>query len=125
MTYLHAHIGVVHVYTCAQVLVGALAQEVLDKLVAVLEVVSAAAPLPGLAVLQVGGLITGAALHAAGAAGLGHGVRQTRRGDGVQEGCFFEPCGRTRGRDEGQDRAGERAARPFVWSEGGSCGGLI
>ena len=110
MTYLHAHVGVVHVHARTQVLVGALAQEVLDKLVAVLEVVSAAAPLPGLAVLQVGGLVAGAALHAAGAAGLGHGVRQARRGDGVQEGGLFEACGRTRRRDEGRDRAGEEAA---------------
>ena len=81
-----------HVYTCTQVLVGAFAQEVLDKLVAVLQVVAATPPLPGLAVLQVWGLVTGAALHPPGAAGLGHGVGQARRRDGVQESCLLEAC---------------------------------
>lgn len=74
LDYLHAHICVVHVHTCAQVLVGAFAQEVLHKLVGVFEVVSAAPPLPGLSVLQVRGLVTRAALHASCAASFGHRV---------------------------------------------------
>lgn len=75
-THLHAHVSVVHVHAGTQVLVGAFAQEVLDKLVAVLQVVSTAAPLPGLAVLQVWCFITGATLHPPGATRLGHGVSQ-------------------------------------------------
>lgn len=89
--YLHANIGVVHVHPGTEIFVGPLAQEVLDKLVAVLKVVSTAAPLPGLAVLQVWGLVTGAALHAARAAGLGHGMGQASRGDGIQKGRLLEP----------------------------------
>lgn len=79
-----------HVHACAQVLVGTFAQEVLDKLVGVFEVVSAASPLPRLAVLQVGGLVARAALHASCAARFGHSVGQARRGDGIQEGCLFK-----------------------------------
>lgn len=74
-----------------------LPQELLQELGAVLEVVPADAPLPGLAVLQAGGVVAGAALHAPRAARLGHGVRQPRRGDGVQEGCLLETCRDTRG----------------------------
>lgn len=65
-----------HVHASAQVLVGAFAQEVLDKLVSVFEVVATASPLPRLAVLQVRGLITRAALHASRAAGFGHRMGQ-------------------------------------------------
>lgn len=75
-THLHAHVSVVHVHAGTQVLIGAFAQEVLDKLVAVLEVVATAAPLPGLSVLQVWGFIAGATLHPPSAARLGHGVSQ-------------------------------------------------
>lgn len=79
-----------HVHACTQVFVGAFAQEVLDKLVGVFEVVSAASPLPRLAVLQVRGLVTRAAFHASGAARFGQRVSQARRGDGIQEGCLFK-----------------------------------
>lgn len=79
-----------HVHVCSQVLVGAFAQELLDKLVGVFEVVSAASPLPRLAVLQVRGFVTRAALHASGAASFGHGVGQAGRGDGVQEGGLLK-----------------------------------
>lgn len=61
-----------HVHACAEVLVGAFAQEVLNKLVGVFEVVSAASPLPRLAVLQVRSLVTRAALHPSCAASFGH-----------------------------------------------------
>lgn len=89
-THLHAHIRVVHVHACTQVFVGAFAQEVLDKLVGVFEVVSTASPLPRLAVLQVRGLVTCAALHTSRAASLGQRVSKARRGDGIQEGCLFK-----------------------------------
>ena len=92
--YLHANISVVHVHPSTEIFVRSLAQKVLDKFVAVLEVVSAAAPLPGLAVLQVWGFVTGTALHAARTAGLGHGMGQASRGDGKQKGCLLEPWGR-------------------------------
>lgn len=63
---LDAHVGVVHINPGSQVLAGfPLPQEVLDKFNAVLEVVPTAAPLPRLFILQVRGLVTGAALHAA------------------------------------------------------------
>lgn len=78
------------VHPGSQVLVGLPPQELLDKLVAVFQVVAAAAPLPGLAVLQVGGLVAGATLHPTRAACLGHGVRQPRRGNGVQEGRLLK-----------------------------------
>jgi len=74
-TYLHAHEVIVEVHPGSQVLVGLPPQELLDKLVAVFQVVTAAAPLPSLAVLQVRGLITGATLHPPRAARLGHGMR--------------------------------------------------
>lgn len=90
MAHLHAHEVVVEVHPGSQVLVGLPPQELLDKLVAVFQVVAAATPLPGLAVLQVGGLITGAALHPARAACLSHGVRQPCRGNGVQEGRLLK-----------------------------------
>lgn len=72
--YLHSYIAVVRVYPGAEILVGPLTQEVFDKFVTVLEVVSAATPLPGFAVLQIWSLVTGAALHAASAAGFCHGM---------------------------------------------------
>jgi len=86
----------VHVHACTQVLVGAFAQEVLDELVCVFEVVPAAPPLPRLAVLQVRGLVARAALHAPRAARFGHRVGQARRGDGVQEGRLFKSFRRRR-----------------------------
>lgn len=89
-TYLHAHICIVHVHACTQVFVGAFAQEVLDKLVCIFEVVSAASPLPRLAVLQVRRLVTRAALHASSAASFGQCMSQARGGDGIQEGCLFK-----------------------------------
>lgn len=69
--------AVVHVDAGAQVLVGPLAQEVLDELVAVFEVVPTAPPLPGLSVLQVRSLVTGAALHPSCTARFSHGMGQT------------------------------------------------
>lgn len=90
--YLHAHVCIMHVHACAQVLVGAFAQEVFDKLVGILEVVSTASPLPRLAVLQVRGLVTRAALHASRAASFRHSVGEARWGDGIQEGCLFKSC---------------------------------
>lgn len=89
--YLDADVCVEHVHACAQVLVGAFAQEVLDKLVCVFEVVPAASPLPRLAVLQVRSLVARATLHASSAAGLGHRVGKAGRRDGVQEGRLFKP----------------------------------
>lgn len=89
-TYFHAHICIVHVHACTQVFVGAFAQEVLDKLVGIFEVVSTASPLPRLAVLQVWGLITRAALHASRAASFGQRMSQARGGDSIQEGCLFK-----------------------------------
>lgn len=82
------------VHPGSQVLVGLPPQELLDELVAVFQVVAAAAPLPSLTVLQVGGLVAGATLHPPRTACLGHGVRQPGRGDGVQEGCLLKTCRR-------------------------------
>lgn len=90
---LHTHEVVVEIHPGTQVLAGAPSQELLNKLAAVLEVVTTAAPLPGLPVLQVRRFITGTPLHAAGAAGLGQSVRQAGRGDGIQEGCLLEAWG--------------------------------
>lgn len=73
--HLDAHVGVVGVCPCPQVLVSSLGpQEVAQKLGAVLEVVTTHAPLPGLPALQPRRVITGAALHAPSAAGPGQGV---------------------------------------------------
>lgn len=82
------------VHPGSQVLVGLPPQELLDEFVAVFQVVAAAAPLPSFPVLQVGGLVAGATLHPPRAARLGHGVRQPRGGDGVQEGCLLKTCRR-------------------------------
>lgn len=82
------------VHSGSQILVGFPPQELLDKLVAVFQVVTAATPLPSLAVLQIRGLITSATLHPPCAACLGHGMRQPCGGDGVQEGCLFKTCRR-------------------------------
>lgn len=82
------------VHPGSQVLVGLPPQELLDELVAVFQVVAAAAPLPSLAVLQVGSFVAGATFHPPCAARLGHGMRQPRRGDGVQEGCLLKTCRR-------------------------------
>lgn len=89
-TYFHAHIRVMRVHKCAQVLVRAFAKKLFDKLVGIFEVVATAAPLPGLAVPKVRGLVTRAALHAACTASFGQRMYQPRRGDGIQEACFFK-----------------------------------
>lgn len=73
--HLHAHICVMHVHTGTQVLIGAFAQEVLDKLVGIFKVVSAASPLPCFAVFQVWGFIARAALHASCAASFSQCMR--------------------------------------------------
>lgn len=74
----------------SQVLVGLPPQELLDELVAVFQVVTTATPLPGLAVLQVGGLVAGAALHPARTARFGHRMCQPCRRNGVEEGRLLE-----------------------------------
>lgn len=90
---LHTHEVVVEVHAGSQVFVRPPAQELLDELAAVLEVIPAATPLPGLAVLQVGGLVARAALHAARAARLGQRVCQAGRGDGIEKGGLLEAWG--------------------------------
>lgn len=90
---LHTHEVVVEIHTGSQILARPPTQELLDELAAVLEIVPAATPLPGLSVLQVRGLITSAALHAACTARLGQCMRQASRGDGVKEGCLLEAWG--------------------------------
>lgn len=82
----------------SQVLVGLPPQELLDKLVAVFQVVTAATPLPSLAVLQVRSLVAGAALHPARAARFGHSMCQPCRGNGVEEGRLLETWKEKRGR---------------------------
>lgn len=81
------------VHSGSQILARPPAQELLDKLAAVLEVVSTATPLPSLTVFQVRGLITGTALHAPCTAGLGQCMGQARRRDGIEEGSLLEAWG--------------------------------
>lgn len=69
-----------------------LTQEFLQKLGAVFEVVSTNTPLPGLAVLQVRGVVAGATLHAPSAARAGQGVRESGGGHCVEEGSFLKTC---------------------------------
>lgn len=82
--HLDAHVGVVGVCPGPQVFASSLGpQEVAQKLGAVLEVVAAHAPLPGLPALQAWGVIAGAALHASGAASPGQRVGEGSRGHRV------------------------------------------
>ena len=67
-----------------------LAQELLEELSAVFQVVPADPPLPGLAVLQAGGVVTRAPLHPARAARLGQGVGERRRRHRQQERRLLE-----------------------------------
>lgn len=92
-THPNSHIDVVGVDLSPQVLADPLlAQELLEELGAVLQVVAADAPLPGLAVLDAWRVVARAPLHAARAAGLGQRVAQRGRGDGQQEGRLLECC---------------------------------
>lgn len=62
--YLDAHICVMDVHLGPQIFPNLLlAQEILQEPDAILEVVTTHTPLPGFAVLQVRGIITGTALH--------------------------------------------------------------
>lgn len=100
--HLDAHVGVVGVYPCPQVFASSLGpQEVVQELGAVLEVVAAHAPLPGLPALQAWRVITGATLHAPGAAGPGQSVREGGRGHRVQESRLLETWAGPRGDREG------------------------
>lgn len=67
-----------------------LAEELLEELGAVFQVVAADPPLPRLPVLDAGGVVAGAPLHAARAARLGEGVGQRRGGHRQQEGGLLE-----------------------------------
>ena len=98
------------IHTGSQILARPPTQELLDELAAVLEIVPAATPLPGLSVLQVRGLITSAALHAACTARLGQCMRQASRGDGVKEGCLLEAWGGG-GRGRSAGHSGPRLTR--------------
>lgn len=89
--HLDAHVGVVSVCPCPQVFASSLGpQEVAQELGAVLEVVAAHAPLPGLPALQARRVVAGAALHAPGAAGPRQSVGEGGRGHRVQEGRLLE-----------------------------------
>lgn len=83
-----------------------LTQEFFQELGAVFEVVSTNAPLPGLAVLQVWGVVTGAALHAPSTTRSGQGVSKSRRGHRIEEGSFLKTCTGER-LGEGRSRKGK------------------
>jgi len=83
-----------------------LTQEFFQELGAVFEVVSTNAPLPGLAVLQVRGVITGAALHAPSTACSGQGVGEGCRGHCIEEGSFLKTC-TGEGLGKGRSRKGK------------------
>lgn len=72
-----------------------LAEEPLEELGAVLEVVAAHPPLPRFPVLDAGRVVAGAALHAARAACLGEGVGQRRRRNRQEKGRLFKGCDQT------------------------------
>lgn len=85
-----------------------LAQELLEELGAVFQVVAADTPLPRLAVLDARRVVARAPLHPARAAGLGQRVGQRGGGDGQQEGGLLECCVRQRRGGEGGGWGGVR-----------------
>lgn len=101
--------GVVGICPSPQVFASSLGpQEVVQELGAVLEVVAAHAPLPGLPALQARRVIAGAALHAAGAAGPGQRVREGSRGHRIQEGRLLETWARPQRNRGGEKESGLR-----------------
>lgn len=83
--------GVVGVCPRPQVFASSLGpQKVVQELGAILEVVTTHTPLPGLPALEARGVITGAPLHAASAAGPGQSVRKGGCGHRIQEGRLLE-----------------------------------
>lgn len=92
-THPNSDVDVVGVDLSPQVLADPLlAQELLEELGAVFQVVAADAPLPRLAVLDAWRVVARAPLHPARAAGLGQRVGQRGGGDGQQEGGLLECC---------------------------------
>lgn len=117
--HLDAHVGVVGICPCPQVLASSLGpQEVAQELGAVLEVVAAHAPLPGLPALQAWRVIAGAALHAPSAAGPGQSVREGGRGHCIQEGCLLETWAGHRGIREGGGEWAQRLPAAVPGQEG-------
>lgn len=97
-THPNSDVDVVGVDLSPQVLADPLlAQELLEELGAVFEVVSADAPLPRLAVLDARGVVARAPLHPARAAGFGQRVGQRGGGHGQEEGGLLEGCVRGSG----------------------------
>lgn len=95
-THPNSDVDVVGVDLSPQVLADPLlAQELLEELGAVFQVVAADAPLPRLAVLDAWRVVARAPLHPARAAGLGQRVGQRGGGDGQQEGGLLECCVRS------------------------------
>lgn len=90
-THPNSDIDVVGVDLSPQVLADPLlAQELLEKLGAVFQVVAADPPLPGFPMLDAGGVVARAPLHAARAARFGERMGQRRRGHRQQEGSLLE-----------------------------------
>lgn len=91
--HLDAHVGVVSVSSCPQVLTSSLGpQEVAEELGAVLQIVTTHPPLPGLPALQAWGVITGATFHAPSTAGSGQRMREGSCRHCIQEGSLLEAC---------------------------------
>lgn len=102
-THPNSDVDVVGVDLSPQVLADPLlAQELLEELGAVFQVVAADAPLPRLAVLDARGVVARAPLHPARAAGLGQRVAQRGGGHGQQEGGLLECCVRWGGGNQKQ-----------------------
>lgn len=81
LTHPNSDVDVVGVDLGPQVLADPLlAQELLEELGAVFQVVAADPPLPGLSMLDAGGVVARAPLHPARAACFGQRVGQRRRG---------------------------------------------
>jgi len=90
-THPDSHVDVLGVDLRPQVLADLLlAEELLEELGAVFQVVAADPPLPRFPVLDAGGVVARAPLHPARAARFGERVGQRRRGHGQQEGRLLE-----------------------------------
>lgn len=119
--------GVVGICPRPQIFASSLGpQEVVQELGAILEVVTTHAPLPGLPALEARGVITGAPLHAASAAGPGQSVREGGRGHRIQEGRLLETWAGPRdgiGREEESGLRGCELPSEDRWAGGRGCCG--